>query len=396
MKLLIVIPYYWPSFIHGGPIFSLYCLSKALVRKGVDVTVYTTNVNLGRKVPLNREIDIDRVKVNYFSYSRFFEFIAPFGWQFSCPLTRALKERLESFDLIYIATVWSYPAVIAAYYSMRYKKQYVVAPRGMLYPEVFFKKIWKKWLFYKLFVEKALKQSSAIHYTSEDEARKTNYFLNLNNRMIVVPNGIELSEFQAPANSEGFKIRYPQLKDKKVILFLGRLNWKKGLDILIKAYTQLIKERHDVHLLIVGPDEKGYIKKIKRWIGQCGMNYKEHVTFTGMLTGEEKLEAYRSSDIFILPSYSENFGMTILEALAMGLAVVVSDKVGICSDIERNRAGIVIDTQVESAYKAMKILLENSDLRRELSINGRKLAQDCYDIDKVADKMIASFKEILG
>jgi glycosyltransferase involved in cell wall biosynthesis len=408
MKLLMVIPYYWPSFSRGGPVVSLHCLNKALVRKGIDVTVYTTNVDLGIEVPVNCEVDIEGVKVNYFSFSRLFGFITPFGWQFSWRLTQALKENLASFDLVYIATVWRYPTVIAAYYSRRYRKPYVVAPRGMLYPEVFSKKLWKKWLFYKLFLKDVILGSSALHYTTDDEAQKTQAFLNLNNRKIIVPNGIELFDFPLSINGEKFKTRYPYLKDKKVILFLGRLNWKKGLDILIKAFARLIKERTDAHLLIVGPDELGYINRVKRWVRQYGMNYVDYgtnckeplkdiqVTFTGMLTGKQKLEAYMASDIFVLPSYSENFGMTVVEALSLGLAVIISNKVGVYRQIEQSRAGIVIDTQAQSLYEAIKLLLENPDLRKEIGINGRKLVEEYYNIEIIAEKMREAFKKILG
>jgi len=407
MKLLTIIPNYWPAFLHGGPVISVHYLNRALVRKGIDVTVYTTNVDLAKKVPPNEEVNIDGVKVTYFRFSNLFEFIAPFGWQFSWRMTRALKERLKAFDLIYIVTIWSYPTIVAAYYSRLYRKPYVLAPRGMLYPETFFKKAWKKWPYYHLVVKKDLESASAIHYTTEDEAEKTQSFLGLNNHTIIVPNGIELSEFSDLPDREQLKVRYPYLKDKKTILFLGRVNWKKGLDILVKAYAMLTKDRKDLHLLIAGPDEKGYSEKVKRWIRKYKMSYidfrlrgkdrKEdaQVTFTGMLTGKEKIEAYAASDVFVLPSYSENFGMTVVEAMACGLPVVISNKVGIYKEIERNKAGIVIDMNAQNLYQGIKLILENPNLREEIAINGRKLVEEYYDIDKVADKMIAAYQEIL-
>ncbi len=407
MKLLTVIPNYWPAFLHGGPVISVHYLNKALVRKGIDVTVYTTNVDLAGKVPPDEEVNIDGVKVTYFTFLNLFEFIAPFGWQFSWRMTQALKEKLKAFDLIYIVTIWSYPTTVAAYYSRLYRKPYVLAPRGMLYPETFSKKAWKKWPYYHLVARKDLEGASAIHYTTEDEAKKTHSFLGLNNPTIIVPNGIELSEFSDLADREQLEVRYPHLKDKKTILFLGRINWKKGLDILVKAYAMLIKDRKDLHLFIVGPDEKGYSEKVKRWIRKYGMNYIDYglrdkdygedvqVTFTGMLTGKEKIEAYAASDIFVLPSYSENFGMSAVEAMACGLPVVISNKVGIYKEIERNKAGIVIDTDAKNLYQGIKLLLEDSELREEIAINGRRLAEEYYNIDKVADKMIEAYQEIL-
>ncbi|MCX5704067.1 MAG: glycosyltransferase, partial [Candidatus Omnitrophica bacterium] len=319
----------------------------------------------------------------------------------------ALKNNLKDFDLIYIVNIWSYPAAMAAHYSRFYSKPYILVPSGMLYPDTLSKKIWKKRLYYQFIVKKDLKYASAIHYTAEYEAERTHLFLGLGNRAIVVPNGIELSEFSDLPGAEKLKVRYPYLKNKKIILFLGRMHWIKGLDILVKAYATILKERDDLHLLMVGNDEGGYTKKVKRWLRDYKINYldygledrghvdKAKVTFTGMLTGKEKIEAYAGSDIFVLPSYSENFGMAAVEAMACGLAVIISNKVGIYNEIQRNKAGIIIDTDSKSLYQGIKLLLEDLDLRKEIAINGRKLVEKYYDIDKVADMMAEAYRQLV-
>lgn len=407
MKILAIIPKYWPAFQYGGPVIALHYLNKVLVKKGIDVTVYTTNADLNGVVPVNEKVNIDGVKVTYFGFENSFEFITKSGWRFSRQLTQALEKDLKIFDLIYIVTIWSYPTTVGAYYCRKYRKPYIIAPQGMLYPDLFYKKIWKKWPYYQLVIKKDLRDASAIHYTTEDEAEKTHLFLKLNNQTIIIPNGIDLSGFSGLPDKETFKIRYPHIRGKKIILFLGRINWKKGLDILVKAYAMLIKERADVHLLIVGGDETGYIKKVKGWLKQHRLNYidyglddKSHtqdtqVTFTRMLSGKEKIEAYAGSDIFVLPSYSENFGVAVAEAMASGIPVVISNKVGIYKDVERNSAGIVIRPDSKSLYQATKLLLEDANLGKELAINARKLVEESYDIDKVADKMLRAFEEIL-
>jgi len=405
MKLLIVNPYYWPAFKRGGPALSLHYLNKAMVKRGAEVSVYTTNVDLADKVPVNQEVDVDGVRVTYFSFRNLSSLIAGLGWQFSRPLSYALKQNIKSFDLVYIATVWSYPAAIAAYYCRKYKKPYIITPRGMLYPETFSKKAWKKWIYYRLILRRDLEGASAIHYTSKDEEEKTHSFLGLSPPAIIVPNGIELSEFRDSADKEKLRVRYPHLKGKKIILFLGRLNWKKGLDILIKAYKMLLRDMPEARLLIAGGDEEGYGKKIKAWIRKAGISYAENelknkggsarITFTGMLTGKDKIETYAGSDIFVLPSYSENFAMTAVEAMACGLAVVISNKVGIYREIERNNAGIVINTRPEDLYQGMKLLLENPVLRNEFALNGRRLVKEYYDIDNVSGSMMTACRKII-
>lgn len=408
MKLLCISPGYWPAFQHGGPIFSIHGLNKALVRKGVKVTVYATNAGLEGKVPINEEVDVDGVRVTYFGFTKFFEFIGATGWQFSWVMAKTLRGNLKTFDLVHIYAVWNYPVAATAYYCREYKKPYIICPSGCLYPYTANKKLWKKWLYYNLIAKRDIKGATVIHYTTEDEAEKCHSYLGLRNRAVVISNGIDLSEFNDLSSKENLRERHPILKDKKVVLFLSRINWKKGLDILVKAFGMLAKERDDIHLLIVGGDEKGYCEKVKGWIKDSGMRFVDYglrskdygadvkVTFTGMLIGKEKLEAYAGSDIFVLPSYSENFGMAAVEAMACGCPVVVSNKVGIYKEIERNKAGIIIDTTAKSLYWGIKLLLENFDLKKEIANNGRKLVRGYYDIEKVADRMIAVYEELAG
>jgi glycosyltransferase involved in cell wall biosynthesis len=308
-------------------------------------------------------------------------------------MANALKENLKKFDIIYIVAIWNYPVAAAAYYCRKFKLPYIISPRGLLYPYVTAKKAWKKWPYYYLITKRDLNGATAIHYTTEDEAEKCHLPLGLKNRAFIIPNGIDLSEFKGLPVKEKLSQRYPVLRGKKVILFLGRINWKKGLDILVKAFGGLAKEREDLHLLIAGNDEAGYGKKVKRWVAELGL--KDCVTFTGMLVGREKLEAYAASDIFAFPSYSENFGMTVIEAMACGIPVVISDKVGISSEIRENKAGIVVDTNVNSLYNGINLLLKNPVLRTELITNGRRLVQEHYDINKVAGETIKAYEEIL-
>jgi len=394
MKLLCVIPSYWPAFQYGGPIASNHNLNRALVKKGIDVTVYTTNVGLDKKISLNQEVNVNGVKVTYFNFIKFFEFLGTTGWQFSLELTHALKRNLNSVDIVYLPAVWNYPTTVAVYYCRKYRKPYIVALKGVLYPYTKNKNAWKKWPYYKLFAEKNIKNATAIHYTSEDEAiRCHSLFLGLKNQAIIIPNGIELSEFNNLPARDNLRKRYPILKDKKIILFLGRINWIKGLDILVKAYSRLVKERDDVHLLIVGSDEKGYGEKVRSWLKNEGV--LERVTFAGMLSGREKLEAFAGSDVFVLPSYSENFGMAVVEAMSCNLPVIISDKVGIYEEVEKAKAGFIIHTDENELYSAMVKILDNKQESLEMGRRGRKLVEEHFASEKVADKMIKVFEGII-
>ncbi len=392
MKILCVIPAYWPAFQLGGPIFSVHNLNRTLAKKTVDISVYTTNFGLPETTPNAGDFDVDGVKVTYFTFTRFFEYLGTTGWQFSLPMTAALRGNLRLFDVIYIVAIWNYPIAIAAHYCRRYKKPYIISPRGLLYPYATGRKAWKKWPYYQLITKRDLEGAAAIHYTTRDELERCHLALGLKNTAVVIPNGIDLCEFKDLPSKEKLRQRYPTLKDKKVILFLGRINWKKGLDILIEAYSVLTKKRNDVHLLITGNDEAGYIRKVKKWVRGYGI--KQQVTFTGMLTGKEKLEAYAGSDIFVLPSYSENFAIATVEAMACGLPVIISNQVGIYKEVSGAEAGIVIETDAQQLAGAIENLLDNPGLCKKMGENGRCLVNEKFRLDKVADDMLMIYKNI--
>lgn len=393
MKILCISPGYFPAFRFGGPVASVHGLNKALVRKGIEVMVFATNAGLGNSVPVDQEVDVEGVKAIYFSFAKLFEFTGATGWQFSWKMTRALKSELKKFDLAHIHAVWNYPTAVATYHCMKYGIPYIIAPRGTLYPETIRKYYWKKLPYYYLIAKRFMESAAAIHYTTHDELEKCHTSLGLKNQAMVIPNGIDVSEYSNVPRRSVLEERYPALKGKKVILFFGRINWKKGLDILAKAFEKLARERKDFHLLIAGPDEGGYEKKVRGWFEEEGVSGQ--VTFAGMLEGERKQEALAGSDLFVLPSYSENFGMSVIEAMACGLPVVISNKVGICREVEKHKAGVVVECEPESLYGGIKSVLSDDNLAKGLSINGQKLVRDCYDINRVADMMVNAYKGIL-
>ncbi|MHB1657598.1 MAG: glycosyltransferase [Burkholderiales bacterium] len=390
LKVLHVIPYYYPAFGFGGPVTLVHYLNKALVNKNVDVTVFTTDVGIKKGIENNSEIIVDGVKVNYFRHKSFLKFLSRSGWNLSFELIDSLRKRLAQFDIVHISEIWSYSAAFASYYSIKFKKPYIVSPRGSLYPYTFKKKIWKKLPYYYLIAKRILENASLIQYVTEDEKDKSHNFLKLKSNSTVIPSGIDFLEFSILPDKGELKSKFPYLKDKKIILFLSRINWIKGLDILIESFKELTETRNDLHLIIAGEDlGDGYKEIVKGWIENYGL--ENMVTFTGLLKGKDKLMAYVGSDVFVLPSYSENFGMVIIEAMACGTPVIISDKVGLCKEVKKCEAGFVVNTTAESLTEALKTLIDNDELRKSFSDKGKKFVQ-YYDIDNVAEIMINAYE----
>jgi glycosyltransferase involved in cell wall biosynthesis len=392
MKLLSVTPLYWPAVHLGGLAVSVNSLNKALAKKGVNVTVYTSNTGLNGKTPVNQEINFDGINVTYFRASYLFDFVGDTGWQFSGEMTKAIKRTIKNFDIVHINGIWSYPAAVTAHYCRKYEKPYVISPHGMLFAYTLARKAWKKWPYYTALTKRDLRNASALHFLTDSEKSKVHQSISIGTRSFIVPVGVETSEFDQLSSEDNLRDRYPQLKDKKIILFFGRISWKKGLDILVAAFNKLVKSRKDVHLLIAGPDEGGYSKKIKKLIEDNGIS--EHVTFTGALMGKEKAEAFKKSDIFVLPSYSEALSTSMLEAMYCGLPVIVSDQSDFPEIIQYN-AGKVIPCDNNFLARAMEELIDDKEQRIRMGENGRRLVIEKFTWDNITEEMIKNYRRII-
>ncbi len=380
---LFIVPSYYPADQSSGTNHSLHLLTKTLVAKGSDITVYTTNYDVDLKPNICH--DIDGVKVFYFETLG-----RGYIGEVSPKMYKMLKQNIRLFDWVYIMPVWN-PVL---WYSMRLasktKTPFIISPRGTLYPEVVGRRnFFVKKLCFSI-IRPYLEKAACFHYTTEDEKEKVENYWNLKPPALVVPNGIKLEDFRdlPPAGffKNKFKINGPY------ILHLGRINWVKGLNITAVAFKKLLKTHSDLQWVIAGSDD-GYKSDLLRQLKALGC--ENQVRFVGLLLGVDKLGAFISADAFILSSYSENFGMAVVEAMACGTPVVISDKVGIHKEVREHRAGIVVRPDAESVYNGIKTILDNTNLAQELSINGKELVENQYNIDKVADMMIKVYEEIL-
>jgi len=210
---------------------------------------------------------------------------------------------------------------------------------------------------------------------------------------IVVPDGIDLSEFSHLPGYGAFRHKYPELGGRKILLFLGRINFKKGLDILARAFGEIGRKRDDVYLVLAGPDDEAYGARVRAWLqgeGALGRSI-----FAGMLSGGEKLAVLRDSDVFVLPSYSENFGIAVVEAMTCGLPVVISNKVNIWREVAGVKAGIITDCDSHRVAEAIVRLLDNRSLRVEMGKRGKKLVEEKYSWPELAKQIIEVYERIL-
>jgi len=386
MKILHLIGFY-PEI--GGPFSVVKELLMKLSQKGINIKVLSPIPKNYDKKKLNFVKDLP-FEVEYVE-EQLPRFIMP---SFSLKFNKRIKELSKYFDLIHLAGIFDFYSIPVVSMDLKF----IYSSHGTFMKEAYkmmkLKKM-KKDFYMNIIGKKILKKANRIHLlTQEEREHFLEFYPEFENKIRVVPNGLDLSQYEVSLSKSDLINKYPNLKDKKIILFLSRINWIKGLDILIPAFAKLYEENKNYHLLIVGKDDgDGYENKVRQWVDDYKLSYA--VTFTGLLTGKDKLMAFYGSDIFVLPSYSENFGVAVVEAMACGIPIVVSDKVGISREIKQYNAGTIVKTDIDDVYNGIKNVFQNLDKAKEMALNGKKMVHNLYDINKVADKMIKMYEEAI-
>ena len=374
MKILHVIANLAPRY--GGPSKACFEMARAVARLGHTVSIYTTNQDGPTEldVPTDQPVVRDGVEIRYFPIQH------PRFLGFSVPLALALREAIREYDIVHIHSLYLFHNLVAAHYCRKHGIPYIIRPHGTLDPFLYRRHRLRKRIVELLFENKNIKQAAAIHFTTEDEKKLAEPYI-FQRPGIVVPLGLELDDYENLPAPGVFRARYPETQGKKLILFFGRLNFKKGLDILARAFGELARARDDVHLVIAGPDNDGFGEQVRAWLNE--ERVLERTTFTGMLQGEDKLAVLHDADMFVLPSYSENFGISVIEAMACGLPVIISDKVNLWREVEAGGAGKVVPCRVDRLRKAMLELLENPKATEQMGECGKVLVKEHFQWDTI-------------
>ena len=361
MRILHVIPTYLPAVRYGGPIFATHGLCKALAARGHEVQVFTTNVDGpgNSPVPIGLAVNLEGVQVRYFPCPLFRQlYWAP-------ALNRALENEIDKFDVVHLHSVFLWPTRAAARAACKAGVPYVLSPRGMLVKELIRRRSQlAKSAWIRLIEKSNLEHAAAIHLTSELEALELERFGWRLPQLAVIPNGI--GEPLAPvgdvcADVDSIVAMQP------LVLFLGRLSWKKGLDRLLRAFGQ----SRNGKLAIVGTDDEGFAPQLKKLAETLGIAGRVRVLARTVI-GSEKEYLFASARLFVLSSYSENFGNTVLEAMRRGVPVVVTPEVGAAEIVQQSGGGIVAQGDAEALGAAIAHLVDNPDFARSMGEAGQR------------------------
>lgn len=387
MNILHVVPYFYPAWSYGGTPKVVFELCRELTKKGHNVTVYTTDVFDKDKRVEQSEAEVDGIKVKYFkniSNSLAFNqkvFISP-------AISKALKENLKQFDMVHLHEFRTLQNAASYKYLMEYKIPYVLSAHGSvlrLMGKDFLKTLFDNYIGFKI-----LKSAMRVVAVSKIEVEQYISMGVTENKITVIPNGINLTEFNNTEQLKGkFRERH-NLSDKKILLFVGRLNAIKGLDFLLNTFAILTKDAKDTILVIAGPDD-GYKNEIESRINLLKIHDK--VLLIDGLYGEDKIAAMTDADIFIYPSRHEILGIAPLEALMCGTPVIVTENCGCADFLREANGGIVVKYQdISGLLNAIQNILSKKEEAKEIALRGSELVQRKFNWDEITKNMIKLYK----
>lgn len=381
LRILHVVSAYYPAVRYGGPIRSVHGLAAALAQRGHEVHVFTTSIDgaADLDVPLDRPVPMDGISVHYFKVPA----LRRLWW--SPSLSRRLRQSVGDFDVVHIHAVFLWPMLAAARAAARAGVPYVITPRGMLMRDVISRKSrWVKTAWIHCFERKSLAAAAAVHVTAELEGTELRALRLPARHIACIPNGVDLPRVHLPL-AEGPYNGLPE----RYVLFLSRISWKKGLDRLITAWQWV----PDVPLVIAGNDDEGYQPRLQELARSLGV--ADRVIFLGTMPDAHKWAVYERAQLFVLPSYSENFGNVVAEAMAMSCPVVLTAEVGIAALVAAAGAGLVVDGTPEKLATAINGLLADPRRRAEMGHRGAALVKAQLSWSGVAASAEDLYRRIL-
>lgn len=310
-------------------------------------------------------------------------------------LTPSFVKRMRSAvgeaQLVHIHSVWNPPTSIAQTIARSKGVPYVISPRGMLQRVSLKRKAGLKRLAGTLGGKSNVAAASGIHFLTEEEQASSSGFGRLPRRVLVLPNGIE-PDLARTVASDAFRARWPSLEDRKLVLFVGRLHWSKGLHTQLDAVTELAKTRSDFLWVLIGPDEGEWVSLSKAGT-QRGLGSR--ITWLGPQPRDVCLQAMRDADVVLMTSRHEAHSMVMNEALGLGTPLIITDSVGFPTIAEAG-AALSVHTNPKALASAVQRVLDDEHLSSVMGAAAIRFAEDFLSWPGIARRMVSFYDEILS
>jgi glycosyltransferase involved in cell wall biosynthesis len=318
------------------------------------------------------------------------------AYGYSDKLVPWLLANARNYDAVVVNGLWQYHSFGAWRALRELGLPYYIFTHGMLDP--WFKRQYplkhlKKWLYWPWAEYRVLRDARAVLFTSEEErlqARRSFWLYRANER--VVAYGTRAPPDNAAALRENFLAAHPELRGRRTLLFLSRIHEKKGCDLLIEAFAGIAAAHPDLHLVMAGPDQTGWVARLQAIAQQRGV--ADRITWPGMLRADMKWGAFYSAEAFVLPSHQENFGIAVAEALGCGVPVLISDKVNIWREVQSHRAGLIAPDTQQGTMQLLREWLELTPAERTaMALRARELFGARFAVKAMAESLLAAISE---
>ena len=393
MRVLLVAPTL--SARAGGTPLAVVQDAKALQSVGVEVELVSTDLTTSvsdAEVSGGAQMSDLASSVEDVENLRLFPVSWPLRLAYSPDLRAAIASTIQQFDVVHIHSLFLYPQYAAFKEAYAAGKPFVVSTHGTLDPYLRKRGRLRKFLAEKIWQGKMLRNAAAIRVNSDDEYRLLQD-LSWNSPFHVIPNALSLAPFENLPSPEDFLNNLQGDQTGPVILSHGRITQKKGLDLLIRAFQLVAKQFPASRLVLVGPDDEGLGVQLRQLAEELDVACQ--VVFTGMLRGPELIAALAAADVWVLSSYTENFGYAVVEAMAAGAPVVISKAVNIADDVESAEAGLVTELAPEDVSEKICSVLSNEELGQRLTEAGHAFATR-YDSETIGSQLRDMYSEILS
>lgn len=376
----------------GGPAYSVTALAEYLAEAGVDSHLFTLDYQRHgpQKVLHNAHLHCLLADTPA-------RWLRGFSVDACDTLGRIAGRKTHSgthrMDIIHNHGLWMFPNYYARIVADRADVPLLISPRGMLEPWSLKRSSLRKKLAWFAFERKNLASAACFHATSIEEAQSIRS-AGFEQPVAVIPNGVDLPSPEMHCDRAELEARFPELTGKRWLLFLSRLHPKKGIDLLLQAWTELQSGFPEWQLVLAGPDLTGYKPYLERLIDKLDLT--DRVTFTGALSGQQRLSALKNAQLFILPSHSENYGLVVAEALSFGTPVITT-KGTPWRELQAEACGWQIELTTDNLKRTLFSALSLSDEdRMKMGSAGEVLIRRSYTWPGIAQQMKELYLWLIG